>query len=332
VNDVHTTRSGGIEQIRLPMTDHALRYINAYLIEGDDGYTLIDCGWGLPDVLSTLESALHDMGLRVGDIRNVIATHFHTDHYGMVGTIAEMAGAKVMMHRADWTILDTRFRDIDAEFVRRDSWLERNGMSLEGLGDEDRNRSWAKRLTLRAPDRDLVDGDVLTIGSRRLRVVWTPGHTPGHVCLYDEDARALISGDHILPQITPHVGYWSDADDDPLGKFLASLRKVASLDAKSALPAHREPIDDLPARIDELIAHHHERESQVLAALDGPSTGTQIAAKLPWRRNASRFDDLPPSQRSFALVETLAHLEHLRARGAVHKSIGPDVIRYEKIS
>ncbi|MGH7684532.1 MAG: MBL fold metallo-hydrolase, partial [Vulcanimicrobiaceae bacterium] len=106
MNDVHTKRGGGIEQIRLPMTDHALRYINAYLIEGDAGYTLVDCGWGLPDVLSTLESALRDMGLRIGDIRDVIATHFHTDHYGMAGTIAEMAGAKVMMHRADWTILD----------------------------------------------------------------------------------------------------------------------------------------------------------------------------------------------------------------------------------
>ncbi|MGH7659361.1 MAG: MBL fold metallo-hydrolase [Vulcanimicrobiaceae bacterium] len=332
MNDVHTKRGGGIEQIRLPMTDHALRYINAYLIEGDAGYTLVDCGWGLPDVLSTLESALRDMGLRIGDIRDVIATHFHTDHYGMAGTIAEMAGAKVMMHRADWTILDTRFRDIDAEFARRDKWLERNGMSLEGFDDDDRNRHWAKRLTLRAPDRELADGDVLTIGSRRFTVVWTPGHTPGHVCLYDEDARSLISGDHVLPQITPHVGYWSDADDDPLGKFLASLRKVASLGATSALPAHREPIEDLPARIEELIAHHDEREAQVLAALDGASTGTQIAAKLPWRRNASTFDDLPASQRSFALVETLAHLEHLRARGAVHKSVGPDVIRYEKVS
>lgn len=332
MNDVHTTRSGGIEQIRLPMTDHALRYINAYLIEGDDGYTLVDCGWGLPDVLSTLEGALHDLGLSVASIRNVIATHFHTDHYGMAGTIAQMAGAKVMMHRADWTILDTRFRDIDAEMGRRDQWLERNGMPVEGYDDEDRNSNFAKRLTLRAPDRELADGDVLNIGSRRFRVVWTPGHTPGHICLYDEEARSVITGDHILPQITPHVGYWRDADGDPLGAFLASLRKVAALGAKSALPAHREPIDDLPARIEELIAHHHERESQVLAVLDGPSTGAQIAAKLPWRRNQARFDDLPLSQRSFALVETLAHLEHLRARGAVHKSVASDVIRYEKIA
>lgn len=314
------------------MSDHALRYINAYLIEGDDGYTLVDCGWGLPDVLSTLEGALRDLGVKVGDIRAVIATHFHTDHYGMAGTIARMSGAKVMMHRADWTILDTRFRDIDAEFARRDAWLERNGMSLEGFDNEDRNRSWAKRLTLRPPDRELADGDVLAIGSRRFTIVWTPGHSPGHVCLYDADARSLISGDHILPQITPHVGYWTEDDEDPLGKFLASLRKVAALGAKSALPAHREPIDDLPARIEELIAHHDEREAQVLAVLDGPSTGAQIAAKLPWRRNEARFDDLPPSQRSFALVETLAHLEHLRVRGAVHKSATSHVIRYEKIA
>lgn len=332
MSDVHTARGGGIVQIRLPMTGHALRYINAYLIEGDGGYTLVDCGWGLPDVLSTLEGALRDIGRRISDIRYVIATHFHTDHYGMAGTIAQMAGAKVMMHRADWAILDTRFRDIDAELGRRDEWLQRNGMPPDGYDDEDRNRNLVKRLTLHAPDRELADGDVLAIGSHRFKVVWTPGHTPGHICLYDEERRMLISGDHILPQITPHVGYWTEADEDPLGKFLASLRKVAALGGKSALPAHREPIDDLPARIEELIEHHDERESQVIAVLDGPSTGAQIAAKLPWRRNQARFDDLPASQRSFALVETLAHLEHLRVRGAVRKTAGPNVIRYEKNS
>src|SRR5579884_2212502 len=139
------------------MTDHALRYINAYLIEGDDGYTLVDCGWGLPDVMSTLEGALTDMGLRLGDIRAVIATHFHTDHYGSAGAIAEMAGAKVMMHAADWAILDTRFRDLDSELKRRDAWLARNGFALDGEDVEDRSDSFARRLTLRAPDRRLED-------------------------------------------------------------------------------------------------------------------------------------------------------------------------------
>ena len=330
MTELHTTREGGIEQIRLPMADHALRYINAYLIEGDDGYTLVDCGWGLPDVLGTLETALRDMGKRMGDIRWIVATHFHTDHYGLAGTIAKMAGAKLLMHHADWAILDTRFRNVDAELARRDSWLARNGFSLDGFVEEDRGRKFARRLTLRAPDRDLIDGEVLRIGPHRFMVVWTPGHTPGHVCLFDEGRRVLLSGDHILPQITPHIGYWMEGDHDPLGTFLASLLKVQALGGKSALPAHREPIDDLPGRIEELIAHHHEREAQILAVLDGPRTGDQIASKLSWRRNQSRYEDLPASERSFALVETLAHLEHLRANGIVEKSSAPNVIHYEK--
>jgi glyoxylase-like metal-dependent hydrolase (beta-lactamase superfamily II) len=314
------------------MVDHALRYINAYLIEGDDGYTLVDCGWGLPDVLETLQGALRDLGKRVEDIRWVVATHFHTDHYGLAGTLARLAGAKLMMHQADWLIIDTRFREIDVEIARRDAWLARNGFPADGYASEDRLRQQARRFTLKEPDRRLEDGEVLAIGAHRFKVVWTPGHTPGHVCLYDEERKSLISGDHILPQITPHVGYWSENDPDPLGKFLESLRKVQALGAKTALPAHREPIDDVPARIEELLAHHRDRETQVLAALDRPLTGAEVAMRLSWRRNSSRFEDLPTSERSFAVVETLAHLEHLRAHGKVEKLVTPDVVRYEKRS
>jgi len=312
------------------MTDHALKYINAYLIEGDDGYTLVDCGWGLPEVLHTLESALDDLGKHVDQIAWIVATHFHTDHYGMAGTIAELSGAKVMMHPADWAILDTRFRHIEAELHRRDGWLASNGFSLEGYATEDRGRLFARRFTLKPPDRNLADGDELSIGNHRFRVVWTPGHTPGHICLYDDERKLLLSGDHVLPRITPHIGYWSAIDGDPLGTFLESLRKVAALGAKSALPAHREPIDDLPGRIEELLAHHAERETQILNVLTGRVTGTEVASQLTWRRNLSRFDDLPASERSFALVETLAHLEHLRAAGTVEKIQEAGVYRYRR--
>jgi len=330
VNDTHTTRDGGIEQIRLPMTDHALKYINAYLIEGDDGYTLIDCGWGLPDVLQTLESALSDLGKRLDQIKWVIATHFHTDHYGMAGTIAKLGGAKLMMHPADWAILDSRFRDIDSEIRKRDNWLERNGYSIDESDLEDREWAFARRFTLKAPDHEVDDGEVIEIGRHHFQVVWTPGHTPGHICLYEPERSLLLSGDHILPRITPHIGYWNETYLDPLGVFLASLQKVKAIGAKRALPAHREPIEDLPGRIEELIAHHAEREAQILNALEGTMTGKQVAERLTWRRNLSRFDDLPTTEQSFALVETLAHLEHLRANGVVEKIVEADVFHYKR--
>ncbi|MGH7716291.1 MAG: MBL fold metallo-hydrolase [Vulcanimicrobiaceae bacterium] len=310
------------------MTDHALKYINAYLIEGDDGYTLVDCGWGLPEVLQTLEDALGELGKRIDQIKWVIATHYHTDHYGLAGTIANLGGAKLMMHPADWAILNTRFRHLEAEMRERDRWFASNGFSSDGHPSDEVSRVFARRFTLKEPDRDLADGDELRIGSHRFRVVWTPGHTPGHICLYDDERKVLLSGDHVLPRITPHIGYWNSDAGDPLGTFLESLRKVGSLGAKTALPAHREPIEDLPGRIEELLEHHVKREAQVRDALNGAMTGTEVASRLTWRRNLSRFDDLPTRERSYALVETLAHLEHLRANGVVEKYQQAGVYRY----
>ncbi|MBV8600185.1 MAG: MBL fold metallo-hydrolase [Candidatus Eremiobacteraeota bacterium] len=332
MSELYTRRASGICQIRLPMHDHALRYINAYLVEGDDGYALVDCGWGTPDVLAALESALAELGVGLQSIRTVVVTHFHSDHYGLAGTLARLAGTRLFMHHADWAVLDSRFRDIDREMHRRDAWLARNGFATADYAADDRIRRLAGRMSLQRPDRELEDGELVTLGTHAFRVVWTPGHSPGHICLYDEERKTLLSGDHILPQITPHIGYWSDGDPDPLGTFLTSLAKVAELGAKHVLPAHREPIDDLAGRIEELFAHHREREAQILAELDGtPRTGNEVASRLPWRRKISSFEELPATERSFALVETLAHLEHLRARALVERIDAPDLVRYRKL-
>lgn len=329
----HTLHPGGIRQIRLPMADHALKYINAYLIAGDDGYTLIDCGWGTPDVLVALRAVLDEIGVRIEQIKTVVATHFHTDHYGLAGTLAREAGAKVMMHAADWGYLDTHFRDLEQEMRRRDTWLVRNGLEVHHLDPEERMNKMMRRFILVAPSRELADGEILEAGRRRFRVVWTPGHSPGHICLYDEERGVLLTGDHILPGISPHVGAWSEADVDPLGKFLSSLRKVAALGAKSALPAHREPIADVNARVEELLEHHDEREALVLEALGNAwRSGGEIAAQLPWRRGRVTFENLPVTEKGFAVVETAAHLQHLLARGKVERREAPDIIRYHAIA
>ncbi len=326
----YTALGDGIHQIRLPMNDHVLRYINAYLIEDDGGYTLVDCGWGLPDVLAALKRSLADIGVPVDRVRTVVATHFHMDHYGLAGTLARIAGAQVMMHHADWLILDERYRDVHAETERRDAWLRRHGLNESGFSGEERIRYVTERFTLVAPDRELADGELLQIGAHRFRVVWTPGHTPGHICLYDEERRTLMSGDHILPGITPHIGFWEGQDEDPLGSYLASLVKVAALGARSGLPAHREPIADLPGRIEEILEHHADREAQVLAALgDRCTNGTYVASRLSWRKNRVTFEQLEPQQKTQALSETLAHLEHLCKRGLVDREVNPEAVRYK---
>ena len=330
--DLRTSRGDGIYQIRLPMTGHLLRYINAYLIEDDQGYTLVDCGWALPDVFAALERALSEIGIRLNQIRTVVATHFHMDHYGLAGTLARIADTRVLMHHADWVILDERYRNVQAETERRDEWLRLHGLGESGFSGAERIKYVTDRFTIAPPDHELADGEVLQIGSHRFRIVWTPGHTPGHICLYDEERSTILSGDHILPGITPHIGYFENMDEDPLGSYLASLMKVASLGAKKGLPAHREPIADLPGRIQELIEHHADREAQVLTALgEGWRNGAYVAAQLSWRRNLVTFKNLEPQQKTAALSETLAHLEHLRRRGLVDRETTVEEIRYKLV-
>ena len=193
---------------------------------------------------------------------------------------------------------------------------------------EDRSRLFARRFTLKAPDRNLADGDecaseAIVFASSGRRVT----HRDTSACM-TTSAKYCSAATTYCRALPRTSAFGTRTDGDPLGKFLESLHKVASLGAKTALPAHREPIDDLPGRIEELLAHHVERETQVLNVLSGEMTGTEVASRLTWRRNLSSFDDLPASERSFALVETLAHLEHLRANGTVEKIQQAGVYRY----
>jgi len=206
--------------------------------------------------------------------------------------------------------------------------LARNGMTISDLDLAEWSQSVREHVRLVRPARELEDGEILELGGRRLQVVWTPGHSPGHICLFDPDERAILTGDHILPGITPHVGYWGGCDSDPLGMFLTSLRKVEALRALTALPAHREPIADVSGRIAEILAHHAEREAEINTLLGSEwRTGAEIAAGLSWRRGKARFQSLPSMQRVLALVETLAHLEHLCAIDHIERS-EDGVLRY----
>jgi glyoxylase-like metal-dependent hydrolase (beta-lactamase superfamily II) len=179
-------------------------------------------------------------------------------------------------------------------------------------------------LTMAQPDRDLADGDRLPLSDRSVRVVWTPGHTPGHLCLHDAEAGALLTGDHLLPRITPNVAVLATSTGDPLGSYLASLDRTASFVSDEALPAHEWRFRDIPARVAEILAHHEKRDAEILRAvdlLDRPTTW-QIAAALSWSRG---WPSLHGVLRRLALAETLAHLWHLAENGLVSSSPGEPV-------
>jgi glyoxylase-like metal-dependent hydrolase (beta-lactamase superfamily II) len=174
------------------------------------------------------------------------------------------------------------------------------------------------------PYRFLEDGDRVPIAGRDVRAIWTPGHTPGHLCLHDAEAGVLLTGDHLLPRITPNIGVHRGADADPLTAYLESLDKLSGHGADEALPAHEYRFRNVPARAAELKAHHHERTAEIMAVVDrlAAPTAWAIAAELTWSRG---WDALHGLTRRMALAETVAHLHYLATRRALDAEGGTPI-------
>lgn len=322
----------GIYLLRLPLTGSPLRWTNGYLIRADDGWTLVDCGWKMPEVLDALQTQVTDIGARLEDIRTLVITHHHADHYGMAGTLVAMNQARMLMHRLDWLWIERELGDFQTMVSNVDIWLKQNGAPEFVIAeDERRHLDFLQRYTITEPDVKLEDGQRITVGNHALEVVWTPGHTEGHICLFDAERRVLMTGDHVLDPITPNVSLTREYLGNPLGRYLESLRKVGELDADLVLPAHGEPFHGVSRRVQELLAHHDEREAEVLEAVShGERTGYEVAGALPWTRRRRSLSDLPSVQQRMALTETLAHLEELRVRGLVTRERRNDRIYFSK--
>jgi glyoxylase-like metal-dependent hydrolase (beta-lactamase superfamily II) len=319
-----TDLGAGMHQIRLPMAGNPMRYINGYLIAEDDGATLVDCGWRADDVLDALHAGLAHCGLRLADVARVVITHAHFDHYGLAGTLRRNGLRELLMHPAEWEFAKQHFTDI-AEFDRiADEWIERNGFAADygEVAEEDIDHH---RVELTAPTSLVEDG--ARIG--RLRAIWTPGHTTGHLCFIDEQTGRMLTGDHVLDPVTPHVGSWSPNGTDRIGNYIASLEKVNAIGATGVLPAHGEPWTDLAPRVDALIAHEYEREARIISLLErGPASAGDIARALTWTRKERSFDSLAMAHQQFAVAETLAHLEHLWHTNRATRDDSGSIIHY----
>jgi len=322
--DPVTARGNGIVQIRLPMTGNPLRYINGYVVEDDDGLTLIDAGWKADDVLAALRAGLNACGYSLADVRRLLITHCHFDHYGLAGTLGRAGVSELLMHDRDWQLARDHFSDPAALDAAADDWIARNGLKVDVSLDEELMHN---RTEIAAPTRSLDDGE--RIG--RLRALWTPGHTPGHLCFVDERTGAMFTGDHILDPVTPHIGIWRPGNQNPLGDYIASLHGVAAAGATMVFPGHGEPFPSLARRVHELLAHEAHRERLIAAAFAGQvKTAADIASVLPWTRRERPFAELSPTHQQFAVAETLAHLEHLRRRNAVESTERAGTIVYAR--
>ncbi len=301
----------------MPIPNNPIGYVLPYLIEVRGGYTIIDPGWNADESVMTLKRQLGELGLSFRDIKRVIVTHIHPDHYGMAGRIRQECGAEVVTHEREAEFIKTRYTNPGPLLNSMGDWLVRHGTPRSEMRDLQYSSMPARRfVTETEPDWTLTDGERLKMGALELAVIWTPGHSPGHICFYEEKEELMLTGDHILPTISPNVSLHPQSEDDPLGDYLRSIKKLRGLPTKRVLPAHEYSFDDLDARLDELEHHHDVRLQEMIDAIrGGASTAYDVAREVTWA--TGKFDDFNPWMRRSAVGETLAHLHYLVGEGRI---------------
>jgi glyoxylase-like metal-dependent hydrolase (beta-lactamase superfamily II) len=352
----------GVHRIPLPLPSDALRAVNVYAIEAAGGLVLIDSGWALANARDQLERSLARIGAGLPDVRQFLVTHLHRDHYTQAVAIRRLFGTPVAIgaeekHSID-RLLSSRFRPLGAQLtmlgaagaaVVADQLAALTVMDVVGSGDSGEDivpahvpgaelgapghpnllpgATFAAALGYEAPDEWIAAGQEFDLGTRTLTAIHTPGHTRGHLVFADAAAGLLFAGDHVLPHITPSIGFQPVITRLALDQYLGSLRLMLTLPDARLLPAHGPVQPSTHARVHQLLEHHETRLAQTLeAASDGPVTAFQAAGALPWTRRRRKLTELDPMNQLLATGETAAHLEVLVIRGQLSRETSPDGI------
>ncbi|MFD6879214.1 MULTISPECIES: MBL fold metallo-hydrolase [unclassified Streptomyces] len=346
-NDAQVTdHGGGVRGIKVPIPDNPLGHTLVHVLDTDRGPVLVDTGWDDPASWDALTAGLGALGLAVADVHGVVITHHHPDHHGLSGQVREASGAWIAMHAADTeVVVRTRSAEPGVWFDYMSEKLAAAGAPEEHVAPLRAARASGRLRTLpglraAVPDREIVPGELLPLPGRRLRAIWTPGHTPGHVCLHLEEEHPanlpgngrLFSGDHLLPGISPHIGLYEDPSDervtDPLGDYLDSLERIGRLDPAEVLPAHQHAFTDAPGRVRELLDHHEERLAGLWRLLAEPLTPWALAERMEWNRP---WEQIPYGSRTIAVSEAEAHLRRLVKQGRAEAVPGTDPVTYRAV-
>ena len=320
----------GVHRIPLPLPDDGLRAVNVYLLEEDDGLVMIDGGWAIPESRKVLEEALALLGHDLGEIRDILVTHIHRDHYTQAVELRRLTGARVHLGAGERTGLELLGEIRESQPFGSLRTLRRCG--AQELADRilAMDHGPFDASVWEAPDRWLGT-QVLEFGDRALRVIPTPGHTRGHVVYLDEARGMLFAGDHVLPHITPSIGFELGAPGLPLGDYLDSLRLMTTFADARLLPAHGPVTGSVHTRVAELLLHHDHRLADTLATLGTARRDAfAVARELRWTRREIPFGDLDDFSQMLAVCETAAHLDVLVARGLAAVRVEDEVNLYER--
>jgi len=291
-----------------------LDHIMSFALVSGKKVTLFDTDLDIPEGFSTLEGALQQIGRSLADIDQIFLTHYHADHCGLAGRLKEISGARIYLSEADSEAIRNQNRTEELfhhlrVFCREQNFPDALMVSLEDLHTYFTGVTYPFEV-----DEHLAPYSWHTAGRRTFQVIPVPGHTRGQVCFYFPGEALLLSGDHVLPEITPNLSIdLFHPEWHPLGSFIESLQRVKPLTVERTFPSHGELIPDLPTRIQEIEAHHGERKELILRAVrQGFDTGQAISLNIFGK-------DLPEFDQYLALHETCVHLVELKSEGLIQE-------------
>ncbi len=315
--------AAGVFELRLPIPfEDGL--VNVFLFTDGPEADLLDCGMNAEESLNAIQRALEQLGAR--RLRRLLVTHIHPDHYGAAGILAGEGRADLYIHRLEVPLVHPRYVELEhlVEEVRH--YLLTNGVP-DDEADVLSNSQRALSQVVKPADASVqLDGaEYVEMGRHTLRVEWTPGHSPGHICLFEAGSGLLFAGDHILPELSPNIGLHPQSTPDPLHDYLGALRRMAERKPTRVLPAHGRPFSNVTARVDALTAHHQRRLDQIQEIVGHDEmTAWQVALEL-WGERDNLYE------KRLALQEGLAHLQALAVEGRVRKSVKPGSVLWQKI-
>jgi glyoxylase-like metal-dependent hydrolase (beta-lactamase superfamily II) len=315
--------TSGVFELRLPIPfEEGL--VNVFFFKDGDELDLLDCGMNTDESVEMIRQSIKHLG--AVRLRRLMVTHIHPDHYGAAGVFAGEGLADLYLHRLEVPLVHPRYVELEHLVTEVMKFLLVNGVpadEAELLSNS--QRALSQVVTTTEPSVQLDGAETVEMGRRHLRVEWTPGHSPGHICLYDIESGELFAGDHILPDISPNIGLHPQSTPDPLHEYLDGLKRMAAYRPKLVLPAHGRPFSNAEARVESLVAHHQRRLDQITEIVDRTEekSAWQVAIEL-WGLRENLYE------KRAALHEGLAHLQALAVEGRVSKFVTPSSVRWRR--
>ncbi|WP_051330967.1 MBL fold metallo-hydrolase [Aneurinibacillus terranovensis] len=312
----------GLYQVTVPLP-FRLNHVHCYLAREGEGWQIIDAGLNESKTKEAWAKAFIDYQIKSANVKNIVLTHYHPDHFGFAGSLQEWTGATVQMSQSGQVHAFSVWTEDNLAKNRR---LYRKAGFPESMIDAlsaDDHSFYNRVRPFPSINGEIAEGQWYRIGELDFQAIHTPGHADGHMCFYNHEEKVLIAGDHLLKKITPNVSCHGYGDENPLAAYLQSLKKIQGLQIKLVLPGHGPIFTDAAERINELLQHHEERLAFVLESIKGEMTAWEVS-------NALFTRVLSVHEQRFAIGETLSHLNYLVAEGKIARSNvdGEDPVLY----